>query len=95
MKEKRDQDSKPKRAKRVKAPKAPRNPNVGYITHKKDGTVATGETIEPFSYQTGNSIEEIDQPRPALRPGRRISRYGNEYYELRKNRSDINPMEGL
>lgn len=89
----REKGSKPK--KRVKRPKELRNPNVGYITHKKDGTVATGETIEPLSYQTGTSILEIDQPRAALRPGRRISRYGNEYYELRANRSDMNPMEGL
>ena len=81
--------------KRVKKPKEPRNPNVGYITHKKDGTEAVGQTIEPLNYQTGTTIEEIDKPRPALRPGRRISRYGNEYYELRKNRSDMNPMEGL
>jgi hypothetical protein len=87
-----EKESKPKRVKKLKAP---RNPNVGYITHKKTGEVATGETVEPFSYQTGTSIIEIDQPRPALRPGRRISRNGNEYYELRANRSDINPMEGL
>jgi hypothetical protein len=92
MKEKRDRESKPKRVKKLKAP---RNPNVGYITHKKDGTEAVGQTIEPFAYQTGTSIREIDEPRPALRPGRRISRNGNEYYELRANRSDLNPMEGL
>jgi hypothetical protein len=81
--------------KRAKKLKEPRNPNVGYITHKKDGSVATGQTVEVYNYQTGTSIEEIDQPRAALRPGRRISRNGNVYYELRKNRSDINPVEGL
>lgn len=88
----RRKEPKPKKAKK---PKAPRNPNVGYITHKKDGTEAVGQTIEVIDYLTGESIEAIDKERYALRPGRRISRYGNEYYELRKNRADRNPVEGL
>lgn len=81
--------------KRAKKPKGPRNPNVGYVTHKRDGSVATGETVEVIDYLTGDSVEAIDKERYALRPGRRISRYGNEYYELRKNRADRNPVEGL
>jgi hypothetical protein len=89
---KQERDSKSKKAKKQKAP---RNPNVGYITHKKDGTVAVGQTVDIYPYMTGESIEVIDKPRPALRPGRRISRYGNEYWELRRNRADENPMEGL
>jgi hypothetical protein len=93
MKEQRKELAK-KRTKKVKV-KTPRNPNVGYITHKKDGTVAVGQTVEVIDYLTGDSIEAIDKERAALRPGRRISRYGNEYYELRKNRADRNPVEGL
>jgi hypothetical protein len=83
------------KTKRAKKLKAPRDPDVGYITHKKDGTVAVGRTVEVWNYQTGTSIEEIDKERAALRPGRRISRNGNVYYENRMNRSDINPVEGL
>jgi hypothetical protein len=90
----RKSEPKPKKTKKTKV-KAPRNPNVGYITHKKDGTVAVGQTVEVIDYLTGDSIEAIDKERAALRPGRRISRYGNQYYELRKNRADRNPVEGL
>lgn len=85
----------PKKTKRAKKPKAPRNPNVGYITHKRDGSIATGRTVEVYDYLTGSSIEEIDKERAALRPGRRISRYGRVYWEFRRNRADRNPMEGL
>jgi hypothetical protein len=84
-----------KTVKREKKAKAPRNPDVGYITHKVDGSIATGRTVEVYDYLTGSSIKEIDQPRAALRPGRRVSRNGNVYYEFRANRADINPMEGL
>jgi len=83
------------RNKKPKKVKAPHNPNVGYITHDKNGNVATGRTEEVIDYLTGESIEAIDKERYALRPGRRISRYGNVYYELRKNRADRNPVEGL
>jgi hypothetical protein len=82
---------KPKETKKkATKPKAPRNPNIGYKT--KGGQ---GRTTDPTDYQTGTSITEIDQPRFALRPGRRISRNGNVYWEDRTNRSDRNPATGL
>lgn len=31
----------------------------------------------------------------AMRPGKRISRNGNIYYESRRNRADINPFKKL
>jgi hypothetical protein len=31
----------------------------------------------------------------AMRPGKRISRNGNIYYESRRNRADINPLKRL
>jgi len=39
--------------------------------------------------QTGKTIDiEADKKRGALKPGPRISKNGNKYYEARKNRSD-------
>ena len=84
-----------KNTKKEKKEKQPRNPNVGYITHDKNGKVALGRTVEEAGFLVGSSVEEIDQPRPALRPGRRVSRGGNVYYENRRNRADMNPMQGL
>ena len=85
---------KPKTKPKVKKTKmekpAPHNPETGYIT--KNGQ---GKTVEVYDYQTGTTNIIIDKPRAALRPGRRVSRYGNVYYEFRANRSDRNPVEGL
>lgn len=35
------------------------------------------------------SNKKADAPRKALKPGKRISRNGNVYYEARKNRSEL------
>jgi hypothetical protein len=39
--------------------------------------------------QTGTSSKKRDESRESRPPGKRISKFGNEYYEYRKNRSDI------
>lgn len=76
--------------KEVKPQKKSGNPEMGYIT--KGGQ---GKTVRVYDYQTGTSIKVIDEKRRALRPGRRVSRKGNVYYEFRANRSDKNPLEML
>lgn len=38
--------------------------------------------------QRGKSNIKKDKPRPALLPGKRISKTGKIYWETRKNRSD-------
>lgn len=83
--------------KKTKSKKAlkPRNPNyAGYEVKLRDRQTIP-ETLEPLDYLSGGSVEEIDKPRPALRPGRRVSRNGNIYWEVRRNRADLNPAEGL
>lgn len=45
-------------------------------------------TLEKVNYQTGKSAIEIDMPRYALEPGKRLSKNKKTYWEMRKNRSD-------
>jgi len=40
-------------------------------------------------HQTGKTTKSIDKKRKALPPGKRISKNGNIYYEMRANRSDL------
>ena len=48
-------------------------------------------TIKPIKKQSGyRKSYWKDQWTKAMRPGKRISRTGNIYWETRKNRSDIN-----
>lgn len=42
-----------------------------------------------YDKQIGKTSKKIDASRKALAPGKRISKNGKEYYERRKNRSDI------
>jgi transposase-like protein len=49
----------------------------------------------PFVHQTGRTTVAIDRPRRAKRPGKRISKTGNKYWEFRRNRSDVDPLKGL
>jgi hypothetical protein len=83
--------------KKTKAKKAtkPRNPDYAGYEVKLRERQTIPYTDEPLDYLSGGSVEEIDKPRPALRPGRRVSRNGNIYWELRRNRADLNPAEGL
>ena len=39
--------------------------------------------------------KRADKARKAMKPGIRISKTGNVYYETRANRSDINPKNNL
>ena len=44
--------------------------------------------LKPSKRQIGTSKIKIDKRYKALKPGKRISKYGRIYYEYRKNRSD-------
>tara|TARA_R100001530_G_scaffold133489_1_gene106935 strand:+ start:1541 stop:1750 length:210 start_codon:yes stop_codon:yes gene_type:complete len=56
-------------------------------------TKRKGEVLKPLP-QTGTSNTKVDKGRPALLPGKRISKNGNTYWETRKNRSDA-PMKNV
>lgn len=47
------------------------------------------KSLKVSDKQIGKSIKSIDSKRKALKPGKRISKSGNIYYESRKNRSDL------
>lgn len=49
----------------------------------------------PHQHQTGKTIVDIDRKRRAKRPGRRVSKNGNVYWEFRRNRTDVDPLKGL
>ena len=53
------------------------------------GVKHRGTTVKPVPHQTGRTTKKIDKTLNALAPGKRVSRYGNVYYEYRKNRSDM------
>lgn len=42
-----------------------------------------------YPKQIGKSNKRRDEARLALPPGKRISKFGNIYYETRKNRTDL------
>ena len=44
--------------------------------------------LEEVDFQIGTSKEAIDKKFVAMKPGKRESKYGNTYYEYRKNRTD-------
>lgn len=56
---------------------------------------AKKKTIKRKVRQIGSSNKKSDSQRTALKPGKRISKNGNVYYEYRANRSDINPKNKL
>lgn len=72
-----------KKVKREKVPKELR------------GEGLTAEDLEPpkllkqVDYQIGETNKKIDAKFVAQKPGKRRSKYGNTYYEYRKNRSDL------
>ena len=47
------------------------------------------KSLKVSDHQIGKTIKSIDKKRQALKPGKRISKSGNIYYENRKNRSDM------
>jgi len=47
------------------------------------------KTVSVGDYQIGKTNKARDKKRKALKPGKRISKTGNVYYEYRKNRSDL------
>jgi len=47
------------------------------------------KSLKVSDKQIGTTIKKIDKMRKALKPGKRISKSGNIYYERRKNRSDL------
>ncbi len=47
------------------------------------------KSVTRKEHQTGKSNIKRDKVRKAMPPGKRISNKGKEYYESRKNRSDL------
>jgi len=47
------------------------------------------KSLKVSDSQIGTTIKKIDKMRKALKPGKRVSKSGNIYYERRKNRSDL------
>ncbi|MCS7231797.1 MAG: hypothetical protein RMJ67_06640 [Elusimicrobiota bacterium] len=45
--------------------------------------------------QTGKSKKKVDKRYKALKPGKRMSKYGNIYHEHRRNRSDLDMRKKL
>ena len=52
-------------------------------------------TIKESKYQIGKTNLELDKKRVALKPGKRLSKEGNIYWENRKNRSDKDQRKKL
>lgn len=50
-------------------------------------------------HQTGRTLVDLDKTRKAFKPGKRIVKHEDgsitEYYEFRRNRSDVNPEKRL
>ena len=53
------------------------------------------KTVKAFDYQKGKTTKSVDKELKALKPGKRVSKTGNTYWESRRNRSDQNPAKGL
>ncbi len=49
----------------------------------------TSKVVAIAKKTIGSSDYDRDKVRKALKPGKRISREGNVYYEKRKNRADV------
>ena len=64
---------------------------VRRIIYRKD----LPKTVRAFEYQRGKTNKSIDRELTALKPGKRVSKTGNTYFESRKNRSDLNPKTRL
>lgn len=52
-------------------------------------------TLKVLKQSKGLTNKLADLAHKALKPGLRISKTGNLYYETRKNRSDVNPSKNL
>ncbi len=62
-------------------------------THKGRGRIeidSTGFPVRVFerNRQIGKTTPKVDKKIKALHPGKRVSNFGNVYYEYRRNRSD-------
>ena len=51
--------------------------------------------IYKYKKQTGTTDVAKDKKLNALKPGKRVSKAGNVYYERRKNRSDMSRTKKL
>jgi len=79
------------RAKAAKS-KAAKNKTVGKIVKKKTVKKAAKKKVIK---QTGTSNKVYDKRKQANKPGKRISKKGNVYYENRENRSDKGRLLGI
>jgi len=48
-----------------------------------------GKVLHATRRQIGKTTVSRDRKRKAMKPGKRLSRYGRIYHEYRKNRSDL------
>lgn len=55
---------------------------------KKAAKTGKPVVLRDIDRQVGDSSTGYDLPRPALPPGKRMSKTGNVYWETRRNRSD-------
>ena len=55
----------------------------------------TPKVIKVSKTQTGKTTVKVDKKRVALKPGTRVSKAGNTYTEVRRNRSDKNKSTRL
>jgi len=55
----------------------------------------TARVLEVSPTQTGKTNMTKDKKYKAMTPGKRVSRFGNVYYEYRKNRSDKDPQNRI
>jgi len=55
----------------------------------KETGIDQKKVVKKSNYQIGKSNKYYDSRRPAIAPGKRISRTGKTYWETRKNRSDM------
>ena len=79
-----------KKAKGTKAKGKKGKVKVKVLTKVKGPAV-----LKASKHQIGTTNEKRDKSRKAMKPGKRVSKKGNIYYEYRRNRSDKSPRKGL
>jgi hypothetical protein len=53
------------------------------------------KTVKPSDYQIGKTHLKQDRMLRALKPGKRVSKAGQTYYEHRRDHSDLHPAKHL
>lgn len=84
-------------AKKIKRTKAKSKPAPKKIkrTVKAKPAPKKIKRVAKKQYLTGSTDKSVDKHIKALKPGKRISKNGNTYYERRANRADLNRTKKL